>query len=264
MPRAHSHRETTQPAGSPARIRSNRSSVPEGVPWSSAATTRTASASSGKYHHLGIGWLGAVVRVRRLPSTRICSSACGTWTESRSTQSGRTSPSRAPWKRSLDRIGGVPSRSCPAQAGFPCLVSATERARSKVNAETVPPARPTRRTVTPGTGPTRPTTSTSSETTAPDAEACRRSGTPASPLPNRVSRSIARCPPRTADAPGPRPASAASAPVGLNSTAAPPPRTHPRSAVAAPAPGSPVTSATWCRASVAASRSALPTVVNEG
>src|SRR4051794_7136341 len=125
--RRHSQFATEQPDGLLALYCSKRPAVPP-VAWSSPVATTTAFLPRGKYHSRGNGLrLRDIVSIK-LASKRCCSSACGTATFERSTQSALEPPKN----RSSERImgGAWPSRSCPAQAGLPWRVCTTERARS--------------------------------------------------------------------------------------------------------------------------------------
>ena len=141
----HSHSATEQPDGLAAAYVLNRPEVPP-VAWSSPVATMAALWVPGKYQNRGSGSRSRTITVRRLASRRCCSSACGTCTLERLTQSVPEPPKN----RSLDRLGVCPSRFWPAQARLPCRVAITERARSNAKVATWPPLVPTLRRVTAG------------------------------------------------------------------------------------------------------------------
>ena len=143
--RAHSHSPTEQPGGLAAAYVLNRPDVPP-VAWSSPVATIAALVVPGKYQNLGSGNRSRAITVSRLASSRCCSSACGTCTFARLTQSVDDPPKN----RSLDRLGVCPSRFWPAHARLPWRVAITERARSKAKVATWPPLVPTLRRVTAG------------------------------------------------------------------------------------------------------------------
>ena len=125
------------PGGLNALNRSKLLAVPPGAyvgEWSSPLITTAAFLPRGRYQKCGSGSLSRSIKVIRFTNSRCCSSACGIAILLVSSQSGCTSPALAPKNMSSGRTPTTPSRSCPAQAGFPCRVYTTERARSNVNA----------------------------------------------------------------------------------------------------------------------------------
>jgi len=84
----------------------------------------------GTYQKRGSGLRSAFMVRMRLASRSCCSSACWMATLSRSIQSGCGSAAALPKKGSSERMGEMPSRSWPDQAGLPWRVWTIERARS--------------------------------------------------------------------------------------------------------------------------------------
>jgi hypothetical protein len=64
--------------------------------WSSPVITTTAFSPRGRYQNRGSGFLSALIVTIMFTSRRCCSSACGIAIFDVSSQSGWTSPDRAP------------------------------------------------------------------------------------------------------------------------------------------------------------------------